>query len=132
MPAAYRCYPNHFELVYSGVVRVKESIDVYNRLSEDPLFDTALFSIVDCRDLITVEYSEEDFRIHASISMAVSKWQRLNEDFRVGVVVPNSDIELAVRKLMQYAETFKQTWKRKIFFTYDEAFKWASQSTPKS
>ena len=126
MPAQFQCFKDHFILIYSGVLKLDEAIEMYNRLSEDPQFDSTRFAIIDCRDLQQVTYSEGDYRIHASISMAVSRWQRVDENFRVGVVAPTTEIEEAVKKVIQHASDFKQTWDRQLFKDYDEAFRWAS------
>lgn len=128
MPAEYHCYPEYFVLVYSGTVLLEESIDMYNRLSEDYQFDSARYAIIDCRDLQAIDYSDADYKIHTSISMAVSRWQRSKDDFRVGAVVTTPEAEMAVKKVMHHAEHFKQAWTRKIFHDYDEAVAWASEN----
>lgn len=129
MPAGFKCHDYYFEMIYSGALRIDESIEMLNRLSEDPAFDVAKFSIVDCRDLQTIEYSEHDYKVHASVSMAISRWQRLDGNFRVGVIAPTPEVDVAVRKIMKHAEAFKQAWTRKIFTSYEAAYAWASQRT---
>ncbi len=127
MPANHIWRENHIEIVYSGELYRIESEEMYNRLSCDPGFDDVQFIIVDCRKLQTVHYSEEDYKIHAALSKAVSEWQQLYKPLRVGVVVSTQDGENSVKKLMSYAQLFHQLWDRRIFYNYNEAIQWASK-----
>ena len=111
---------------YWGIVYLEDGTQLYDKLVADENLNKIKYAIIDCLDIQEVSYSDDDIQTHASYSEAASRWQRYNNHFRVGVVVPNKDIETVIISVIKNANSFGQKWDRKIFYDYDEAVDWAS------
>jgi len=124
MPAQLIWGPDHYTIVYSGVVTVDESVHVYGEVVGSPNFDTSKFAILDCRAIERVNYSEMDYKKHAAIAMSAAK---IKERLRVALVIPNEAIEKSIRPFLQsVSENFQHEWERRVFRRYEDALEWAS------
>ena len=128
MPSKVQWDRDHFTLVYSGAVTLEDSIETYNQVSASQNYDRAMYGLIDCRGIVSVNYTQSDYDYHAAISKAVAS--HLPKDrLKIGVIAP-ADVPagrmLAENVMLTSLEKFPHSWERKLFNTYEDAVDWAS------
>ena len=116
-------FGDHCVAEYSDTLTIKQSLDIYGEMVGSPNFDNMNYMIVDCRKLKNVQYKENDYQIHASISKSSSDFSR--RPIKVAAIVSDKESEQAVMNLIAAQQDHPHNWERKIFWNYDEGIDWA-------
>ncbi len=116
---------NHFVVSFKGNIYLNDSLNVKDDFVSDERFDSISFFLSDLRSVNQIDYSNNDFKIHATYSKAVSMWAH-GRKLRVALIVSNSEHEQIVREFISVTENFGGNWIRKVFKNIDEAYSWAS------
>jgi hypothetical protein len=112
-------YDDHFLAVFPAVVEVGDVLRAIDQWIADPRFDDIDF-FIDLGAVVRIDYTEQDFQMTANYSAVGEQWRR-GKPLRIGLVVPNMEIEQQVR---HYVSVTVDHSERGVFYSRDEAIRW--------
>ena len=117
-------HKDHCVVQYTGKVTIEETMDVHAEIAAYRSMNQIQYLIADCRELTEVDYSPNDYDIHATISKHTARL--LQRNIKAGIVVADEKAKQNIVKIVESLKSYPQGWIRKVFFDYDEAVAWAS------
>ncbi len=124
MPTLVNFHKDHCIVQYIGKVTIDETLDVHAEIAAYRSINQIQYVIADCRKLSEVNYSPNDYNIHATISKHTARL--LQRNMKAGIVVADESTKNKVVEIVRSLESYPHGWIRKVFYDYDEAVAWAS------
>ena len=90
---------DHYIAELHGIVTIRDTQSLYEKLVSTDLIEYIDYGIVDCRNAVKIQYEEEDYIKQAVFAKTASTIHR--RDYKVGIVVSSEEIAEAVKKFFK-------------------------------